>query len=117
MCERTAGAGQGAGLATPSKVRLFLQCMVYLLAALGLCCCVWARSPRERGTVLCQELPAGSDGFSAVEHVLGAGGLSGCGSWAWLPHGTWRVSGPGIELVSPALAGGFLTTGPLGKSP
>ena len=43
--------------------------MVYLLAALGLCCCVWARSRRERGTVLCQELPARSDGFSAVEHV------------------------------------------------
>lgn len=23
----------------------------------------------------------------------------------------WDLSGPGIELVSPALAGGFLTTG------
>ena len=111
------GCGAGSRACTPSKVRLFLQCMVYLLAALGLCCCVWARSRRERGTVLCQELPARSDGFSAVEHVLGAGGLSVCGSWAWRPHGRWRVSGPGIELVSPALAGGFLTPGPLGKSP
>ena len=31
---------------------------------------------------------------------------------------TWHVAlpGPGIEPVSPALAGGFLTTGPPGKS-
>ena len=29
----------------------------------------------------------------------------------------WDVPGPGIEPVSPALAGGFLTTGPPGKSP
>ena len=28
----------------------------------------------------------------------------------------WDLPGPGIELVSPALAGGFLTTAPSGKS-
>ena len=28
----------------------------------------------------------------------------------------WDLPGPGIEPVSPALAGGFLTTVPLGKS-
>ena len=28
----------------------------------------------------------------------------------------WDVPGPGLEPVSPALAGGFLTTGPPGKS-
>ena len=33
------------------------------------------------------------------------------------PQGMWDLPGPGIELVSPALAGGFLTIGPLGKSP
>ena len=27
-------------------------------------------------------------------------------------HGMWDLPGPGIELVSPALAGGFLTTVP-----
>ena len=27
----------------------------------------------------------------------------------------WHLPGPGIELVSPALRGGFLTTGPPGK--
>ena len=28
----------------------------------------------------------------------------------------WDLPGPGLEPVSPALAGGFLTTAPLGKS-
>ena len=28
----------------------------------------------------------------------------------------WDLSRPGLEPVSPALAGGFLTTGPPGKS-
>ena len=32
-----------------------------------------------------------------------------------LPHGMWDFSRPGIEQLSPALAGGFLTTGPPGK--
>ena len=32
------------------------------------------------------------------------------------PCGTWDLPGPGIEPVSPALAGGFLTTGPPGTS-
>ena len=30
-------------------------------------------------------------------------------------HGMWNLPGPGLEPVSPALAGGFLTTGPPGK--
>ena len=61
-----------------------------------------------------------------------AHGLSSCGSWAlecrlssygaqaYLLHGMWDLPGPGLEPVSepvsPALAGGFLTTVPPGKS-
>ena len=33
-----------------------------------------------------------------------------------LSHGMWDLPGPGIEPVSPALAGRFLTTQPPGKS-
>ena len=33
-----------------------------------------------------------------------------------MPHGMWDLPGPEIEPVSPALAGGILTTGPSGKS-
>ena len=41
--------------------------------------------------------------------------LSSCGSRAQLLHGMWDPPGPGLEPVSPALAGGFLTTVPPGK--
>ena len=43
--------------------------------------------------------------------------LSSCGAWAQLLCGIWDLPGAGIEPVSPALAGGFLTTVPPGKSP
>ena len=39
-----------------------------------------------------------------TETKLGCAGLSSCG--------VWDLPGPGIELVSLALQGGFLTTGP-----
>ena len=46
-----------------------------------------------------------------VEHWL-----SSAGARVRLLHGMWDLLGPGIELMSPALAGGFLTTRPAGKS-
>ena len=49
--------------------------------------------------------------------VVAARGLSSCGARAQLLRGVWDLPGPGIEPVSPALAGGFLTTAPPGKSP
>ena len=42
--------------------------------------------------------------------------LSICGARAQLLCDIWSLPRPGIEPVSPALAGGFLSTGPLGKS-
>ena len=47
----------------------------------------------------------------ALEH-----GLSSRGSHASLPLDKWNLPGPGIKPSSPALAGGFLTTGPPGKA-
>ena len=41
--------------------------------------------------------------------------LSNCGSWAQLLRGMWDPPRPGLEPVSPALAGGFSTTAPPGK--
>ena len=43
-------------------------------------------------------------------------GLSSCGTWAYLPYDMWNLLTPGIEPLSPALAGRFSTTGPPGKS-
>ena len=42
--------------------------------------------------------------------------LDSCDVRAWLPCGTWNLPRPGIEPVSPALQGRFLTTSPQGKS-
>ena len=47
-------------------------------------------------------------GFWALEYRL-----SSCGAWPQSLHGMW--AGPGIESVSPALAGRFFTTEPPGK--
>ena len=44
------------------------------------------------------------------------GGLSSCGAGASLPLGMWDLPGPGIKIVSHALAGKFVTTEPPGKS-
>ena len=52
-----------------------------------------------------------SCGTRAVEHRL-----SSCGAQAYLLCGMWYLPGPGLKPVFPALAGGFLTTVPPGKS-
>ena len=41
--------------------------------------------------------------------------LHSWGARIWLPCGIWDPPGPGIEPVSPALAGRFFTTEPPGK--
>ena len=48
--------------------------------------------------------------------ALGHTGSSSCSTWTQLLPGIWNLPEPEIELLSPALAGGFLTTVPPGKS-
>ena len=52
-----------------------------------------------------------------LSHVAWAveGGLSSS-TRVWLPRGMWDLPGLGIKPMSPAWAGGFLTTGQPGKS-
>ena len=50
-----------------------------------------------------------------AEHKLQTRRLSSCGSRAYLLRGMWDLPRPGLEPVSPALAGGFSTTAPPGK--
>jgi len=65
------------------------------MAVLGLICCTQAFF-----SVVSKE-------YSLVaEHLL-----SSCGALTWLLHGMWDLPGPGIEPMSPSLAGRFLTTG------
>ena len=50
-----------------------------------------------------------------AEHRLQTRRLSSCGSRAQLLRGMWDPPRPGLEPVSPALAGRLSTTGPPGK--
>ena len=52
-----------------------------------------------------------------VEHRLQMRRLSNCGSRAQMLHSMWDLPRPGLEPVSPALAGRFSTTVPPGKPP
>ena len=71
---------------------------------------MWAFSSCGTGASHC-------GGFSCCgAWALGSSGFRGCGTWAWLPRSMSDLPGPGIEPVSSVLAGGFLTTGPPGKS-
>ena len=45
-----------------------------------------------------------------VEYRFYVRGLRSCGAWAQLPHSMWKVPRPGVEPVSPALAGRFLNS-------
>ena len=65
-------------------------------------------SSRCAGLSLSRPLPL-------VEHRLQTRRLSSCGSRAQLLRGMWDPPRPGLEPVSPALAGRFLTTAPQGK--
>ena len=51
----------------------------------------------------------------AAKHRLQMRRLSSCGSRAQLLRGTWDPPRPGLEPVSPALAGRLPTTAPPGK--
>ena len=118
----------------PLVVSIFI---CFLLAALGLGC-TGSSLPcgLASGCSVWGMLPSGHAGASprsdfsfceaqslgAQDSVAGARGLSHCSSWALehradsggaqasLPHSSWDRPGSGIELESPALAGGFFST-------
>ena len=96
----------------------FLKKFIYLfLAALGLRFCARAfSSSGERGPLfvaVCGPLTVAASPIA--EHRLQTRRLSSCGSRAQLLHGMWDLPRPGLEPVSPALAGRFSTTAPPGK--
>ena len=90
---------------------------ILFLIVLGLCCFTQSFSScQERGysSLWCM-------GFFAVaslvvEHRLWAYGLQSCGTRAQLLSFMWNLHRSGIELMSPAVASGFLSTVLPGKS-
>ena len=87
------------------------------MAVLGLCFCARAFSScGERGPLFIVVRGPLTVAVSLVaEHRLQTRRLSSCGSWAQLLCGIWDLPRPGLEPVSPALAGRLSTTVPPGK--
>ena len=97
---------------------LFFFKLIYLfLAVLGLRFCARAFSSRgKRGPLFIAVRGPRTIVASLVEeHRLQMRRLSSCGPRAQLLRGMWDLPRPGLEPVSPALAGRFSTTAPPGK--
>ena len=96
----------------------FTYLFIYLfMAVLGLRFCARAFSScSKRGPLLIAVRgPLTIAASLVVEHRLQTCRLSNCGSRAQLLCGMWDLPRPGLEPVSPALAGRFSTTAPPGK--
>ena len=111
-------------------VTFYVWLLIYLFGCLGsslLCAgflqlrragatlCCGAQASHCCGSSLLQSRGSRCTGFSscgsqALEHRL-----SSCGARAHLLRGMWDLPGPGLEPLSPALAGRFLNTLPPGK--
>ena len=87
------------------------------MAVLGLRFCVRALSScGKRGPLfIAVRGPLTIAAPPVAERRLQTRRLSSCGSRAQLLRGMWDLPRPGLEPVSPALAGRFLTTAPPGK--
>ena len=95
-----------------------INLFIYLfLAVLGLRFCARAFSScGERGPLfIAVRRPLTIAASLVAEHKLQTRRLSSCGSRAQLLRGMWDLPRPGLEPVSPALAGRFSTTAPPGK--
>ena len=100
------------------KMDFFFFYLINLfLAVLGLRFCVRAFSScSERGPLfIAVRGPLTIVASLVAEHRLQTRRLSSCDSRAQLLRGMWDLPRPGLEPVSPALAGRFSTTVPPGK--
>ena len=103
---------------------LFLLVNLFLLV-LGLRCCVGAFSSCSEWRLLssCGAQASQCSGSSCFRsQAAGYVGFSSLSTWAQkccvglVAWGMWNILGVGMEPMSLALSGGFLTSGPLGKS-
>ena len=96
----------------------FIYLFIYLLlAVLGLRFCARASSScGKRGPLfIVVRRPLTMVASLVAQHRLQTRRLSSCGSRAQLLRGIWDLPRPGLEPMSPALAGRFSTTAPPGK--
>ena len=100
------------------KKNFFKYLFIYLfMAVLGLCFCARAFSScgKPGPLFIAVHGPLTIAASLVAEHRLQTRRLSNCGSRAQLLRGTWDLPRPGLEPVSPALAGRLSTIAPPGK--
>ena len=99
---------------SPSCFFFFKLINLFILAVLGLRFCARACfSCGERGPLfIAVRGPLTIMASLVAEHSLQTRRLSNCGSRAQLLRGMWDLPRPGLEPVSPALAGRLSTTAP-----
>ena len=87
------------------------------MAVLGLrfCARAFSSSGEQEPLFIAVRGPLTIAASRAAEHKLQTRRLSNCGSRAQLLRGMWDLPRPGLEPVSPALAGRLSTTVPPGK--
>ena len=92
--------------------------MYLFLAVLSLHCWAQAFSSCEQGLLSgCSAQGSHCGGFPCCEaQALGHVSFSSCGTGPSLLCNMWNLPRPGIEFMSSALEGRFLTTGLPGKS-
>ena len=103
---------------------LFIYLFIHGCIGSSLLCVGSLQLQRAGATLRCVAQAPHCGGFSccgawapgARASVVVARGLSSCGTQAQLLRGMWDPPGPGLEPMSPALAGGLSTTAPPGKS-
>ena len=100
------------------KIFFLINLFIYLfLAVLGVRFCARAFSScGKRGPLfIAVHGPLTIAASLVAEHRLQTRRLSSCGSRAQLLRSMWDLPRPGLERVSPALAGRLSTTAPPGK--
>ena len=95
---------------------VFLNLFIFM-AVLGLRFCARAFSScgKQGPLFIAVRGPLTIAASPVVEHRLQTRRLSSCGSRAQLLRGMWDLPRPGLEPMSPALAGRLSTTAPPGK--
>ena len=98
-------------------LKIFFKLIYLFMAVLGLRFCARAFSScGKRGPLfIAVRGPLTNAASLVAEQRLQMPRLSNCGSRAQLLRGMWDLPRPGLEPVSPALAGRFSTTAPPGK--
>ena len=94
--------------------------MLSLVSGAGATLCCGARASHgggfSRSGAMALGFVVAAFGLQSTGSVVSAGRLHSHGTWALSLQGMWNLPGLGIEPVSPAFAGGFLSIGPLRKS-